>query len=477
MRSIAHLRIDLRRSGLLSMLAMIVLLLLAPHPIAAQTPEWRERRTASFAILYPQGSEADAEAYSQFVDGVYDEVSAIFSYRTPPPVVLRIYPTMELYVQSNPLAAQIPGVIAHAHTGRREISIALPQTQGQTQDQIVNNVRHELTHIIAADLSGDKLTTAFQEGIAQYIEHPSSELDAKMQLMQQVIDAGRLLPWSELNRPGVAYSDPRIGYPESYTIVAFLIQRDGLATFRAFMEQMKTASGYRSALETVYGVSADQLEREWSDQLGAFVAGGYRNRTTGAFDLSQAQALIGRGEYDQAIEELQRGLDTLRGTDQTDLTAQAETLLRRAQDGKRITTLAADARTALQNGDYKAAQQAATEGRDLTATLGQDAQNKVMQDYVRLAEQGIAAQQQLQRAHAELQTLHVGSARTELAEAYATFTRLGDENNAALAQTSLLRIRRTQTLAAIALVVVAALVMGWNIHRRVDARGKALPFS
>jgi hypothetical protein len=300
-----------RRCCLILLGLLMALILGGTGSALAQGTQWQERRTANFAILYPEGSEVEAEQYAQFVDSVYDEVSAVFSYRAPPPVILRIYPTMSLYEQVNPLAARIPGVVAHAHTGRREISIALPQTAEQSQEQIVNNVRHELTHIIAADLSGDKLTTAFQEGIAQYLEHPSPELDLKMQLMQQVIAADRVIPWRELNQPGTAYANPQISYPQSYTIVAFLIERDGLATFRRFIEISKTSSGYRSALETAYGVSSDQLEQEWRAQLEAFVAGAYRNRAVGAFDLSQAEALIARGDYQAAIQTLELGINTV----------------------------------------------------------------------------------------------------------------------------------------------------------------------
>lgn len=456
----------------------LILLALAgeARDVRAQDAQWRERRTTNFAVLYPDGSSAQAEQYAQFIDGVYDEVSAIFGYRTPPPVILRIYPTMELYQRINPLAAQIPGVVGHANTGRREISIALPQTEGQTQDQIVNNVRHELTHIISADLSGDKLTTAFQEGIAQFIEHPSAELDTKMQLMQQVIAANRVLLWRDLNQPGVAYSDPRIGYPESYTIVAFLIERNGFATFKNFIEQTKTSSGYRGALEAAYNVSADQLEQEWRAQLDTFVNGAYRKRAAGAFDLTQAEALIARGDYASAVTQLESALSTLDPTSQGELSRQTEQLLKRATDGQQAQELATQARTALERGDYAAAQKAASDGGALLNQLGQPAQMQVMQQYGKLATDGATAQQQLGQAGAALRTLRIGTAQNLLAEAYRTFTRLGDEQGAAAAEGSLRTIQRAERIVAVGSVILAALILAWNVRRRALQRHEALPF-
>lgn len=464
------------RCCLILMGLILALILSGTSSAQAQGTTWQERRTANFAILYPEGSDGEAEQYAQFVDSVYDEVSAVFSYRAPPPVILRIYPTMSLYEQVNPLAARIPGVVAHAHTGRREISIALPQTANQSQEQIINNVRHELTHIIAADLSGDKLTTIFQEGIAQYLEHPSTELDLKMELMRQVIDADRVVPWRELNQPGTAYANPQISYPQSYTMVAFLIERNGLATFRTFIEANKTSSGYRSALETAYGVSPDRLEQEWRDQLEAFVGGEYRNRAIGAFDLSQAESLIASGEYEAAIKALELGLNTVRETGPADLAQRAEELLTRATNGQRATTLAAEARSALERGEYEVAKQAADEGSTLFGELNQPEQQKVMEEYITLADAGFEAHQQLKLVNGDLQTLHIGAARNRLAEAYQIFTRLGDEQGAASAQSALLTIQRTETAVAVALVILAALVLGWNVHRRVNERGQALPF-
>ncbi len=474
-----HQRLSDRRGWYAALVGLLLATLLWGTSSAnAQRQTWQERRTKNFAILYPSDStaQAAAEEYATFVDSVYDEVSAVFGYRTPPPVVLRVYPTMELYIQANPLAAQLPGVVAHAHTGRREISIALPQTVGQPHDQIVNNVRHELTHVIAADLSGDKLTTAFQEGIAQYLEHPSAELDSKMQLMQQAVAAGKVLSWRELNRPGVAYADPRISYPQSYTIVAFLIERNGFATFRNFLDSVRTSSGYRSALAAAYGVSADQLEREWRDQLVDFVNGGYRARAMGALDLSQAEALIAKGEYDAAVQQLQAALGTLGGEDRTGLAEQARQMLKQATAAQRATVLASTAREALTRGSYEEARVAAQEGRQVLNAIGQPAQMQVMDQYAQLAAEGLDAQRSLASARNNLVTLRVGTARQELTAAYRTFTRLGDAYHAGIAQSSLVRIQRTETGVAVVLVLLAALVAGWNIHRRVNEREQALPF-
>jgi hypothetical protein len=372
------------------------------------------------------------------------------------------------------LAEQLQGVVAHAHAGRREISVALPQTTGQSAEQIVNNVRHELAHIIATELGNNKLSTAWQEGIAQYVEHPTAELDTKMQLLDRARTANKLFTWSDINQPGVPYQAPQTSYPQTYSMVAFLVQRDGFATLRRFVEATKTTTGYRSALETAYGVSADRLEAEWLAQLPAFVAGGYRQPTTVVFDSAAAEELIARGEYDTAVRELetlQAGL-----SDGASEHATVAALLRRAQDGQRAVALAADAKDALAHGDYDAAHRAASEAQPLLAALGQAEQADVVGEYVALADEGVRAQHQLDGARQALRTLRIGAARTALVEAYTSFTRLGDADGAAAAQQTLATMERTQWFLVIGVLLLAAITIGWNIHRRVSERTPLVPF-
>ena len=334
----------MRRYICLSLIALFLLLQTAV--LHAQGVAWQERRTQQFSILFPAGTEAIADEYAQFVDSIYDETSVLWDYNPPPPVILRIYPTLELYYEANPLAKQLPGVVAHAHTGRREISVAIPQTANQSAEEIRNNIRHELTHIVAADLSDGRLTTSWQEGIAQYVEHPTEQLEQKMQLMRQIVAEDRLLTWRELNQPGATYADPRVGYPQSFTIAAFLVQRHGMARFRTFVEAMKESSGYRSALETAYGRSADALEREWRAQLLDFVTEGYRirgdgsgitNPMGGAVNLSEAEALVARGDFSAAVRSLRRLIPMLQTAEETTAVQRAQSLLARAESGARAT--------------------------------------------------------------------------------------------------------------------------------------------
>ncbi len=451
-------------------------LLARPLVIHAQSVTWNERRTLQFSILYPDGADAAAEQYAQFVDGLYEEISVWWGYRAITPIVLRIYPTKALYDQVNPQAASIPGVIAHAHTGRREISIDLAQTTNQSQEEVMNNVRHELTHIVAADLSGNKLSAMWQEGIAQNAEHPTAQLDTKMHLMDQAMQTNQVLGWNDLNQPDVVYGDPQLAYPESYTIVAFLLRRDGMDKFRTFVQAMRWTNNYRDALRGAYQMSANQLEREWLDQLPTFVSSGYRTAPAPTLDLSGATTAINRGDYSGAMTTLRPHVDAP-GNAAASNAATANTLIKQARDGQAAVDSANAARSELANGDYESAAHSAATAVALFHDLGQTDQAQIASQYADFAQRGLDAEAQLDTAQAQLRTLHIGGAQATLTAAWTTFSQLGDAGHAGQAQAALHAIERGEQALVIGMLLLACGMLLWNGWQRRAQRPAALPFS
>ncbi|HWQ14438.1 MAG TPA: hypothetical protein VNL77_16680, partial [Roseiflexaceae bacterium] len=353
--------------------ALLLCFLLLPTGALAQQRDraaWREQRTDHFVILYVAGSETAAGEYAGFVDAVYDEVAAIFGHRPATPVTLRLYPTLERYYESNPLARGMSGIVAHADFRRNEVVVVLEQTRRQTAAEVQNNVRHELAHIVASEISGSRLNVGFQEGVAQYVEHPSGELETKIRLLRRAAEEGLLLPWSALDEREQVYGSPDVAYPQTLSVVAFLVERYSFAKLREFLEVSARSSGYRSALERAYGVSPATLEQEWRDWLPGYLEGGYRHNALTAYDLSHIEALLGEGRYTEAQRELETAIEWLRTTTQADRLQEAERMLRQAETGQRADALAQEARAALEAADYGRAAALVSEARGLYAELG-----------------------------------------------------------------------------------------------------------
>lgn len=457
-----------RAIGLLT--ALVIALALLPGAVWAQESDWRERRTERFAILYIDGDEQTAERYAGFVDSIYDEVAAIFGHQTATPVTLRLYPTLELYQQINPLARGMQGIVAHADYRRHEVVVVLPQTAQQTPEEVQNNIRHELTHIVAAELSDDRLNVGFQEGLAQYVERPAPELETRIKLLQRAVERDQLLAWSELDDRDTVYRSPEVSYPESMSIVAFLIERYSFAKMRDFLTIAGRSSGYRSALERAYAATPDELERQWQAWLPTYLAGGYKRNALSAYDLSGAEALLRQGRYADAKADLEKAIEWLRTTQQTAVLQQAEDLLVRSEDGLHADQLAEDARAALAAADYDRATDLVGQARQAYAALQDTRQEAVLAAYAERAERGRAAADALGQAQALARGLRYPEARAAADQAAATYLALGDRARAdqALALRGFLDQR--QTWLGAALLALGLLGVGGSAVRRLTVR-------
>jgi hypothetical protein len=457
-----------RLSRLLAL--MTLALLLVPSIAMAQESDWRERQTEHFAILYIDGDQATSERYAGFVDAIYDEVAAIFGHRTDTPVTLRLYPSLARYQEANPLARGLTGVVAHADFRRHELVVVLSQTQAQTPEEVKNNVRHELTHLVAAELSDDRLNVGFQEGLAQYVERPAPELETRVQLLQRAFDQDRLLPWSDLDDRNIVYQNAEVSYPESLSIAAFLVERYTFAKMREFLTISARSSGYRSALERTYAATPDELERQWRDWLPTYLAGGYKRNALTAYDLSGAEALLRQGRYAEAKTELETAIEWLRTTEQSDVLGQAEELLVRGEAGLRAEALAGDARVALEAGDYDRAADLVAQAQQAYADLEDPRQSAVLDAYAQRVERGRAAAASLEQALALARSLRYPQARAVADQAAAAYLALGDRARADQALALRAFLDQRQTLLGAVLLLLGLVGAGASAVRRLTVR-------
>jgi len=440
--------------GALLLPVVVLLALLAPATARAQQPtpppppaatpqpaqppaedaEWLERKTTYFNILYTRGDEAIAENYASFVDTIYDEITTVFSHKTEPPITLRLYPSEESYAKANPLAPRIPGIVAHADFRHREVAVIVPVTGRQTPEGVQNNVRHELTHIIAAELSNNRLNTGFQEGAAQYVEMYVPELEGKIQLLEQALNSDTLMSWSDLDKREQVYGQPGVSYPQTLSIVSFLIDTYGFGTFRDFLTMAGRTSGYRSALDRAYGVSPTDLEAEWLAWLPSYIAGGYRHNALNSYDLSHARQLVNTGHYAEAQTELENAIAWITDEERAqtadeqsqEILSEAQTLLQRSKDGQQAEQVAASARAALEEGDYTGARRFIEEARALYAALSDTRQDEILDVYADRVDRGLAAKGRMDEAYTLAHALQFSEARLAADEAAAEFSVLGD---------------------------------------------------
>lgn len=454
----------------LPLFLFLLLAALTPTITHAQSPDWQEKRTTHFAITHVEAQLGEAERYARFVDGVYNDLSAIFGVSIRTPVTLRLYPDERSYIAVNPLAEKIQGVIAHATSGRgrREIAIAVERTRDMNEEAIVNNVRHELTHLIVADLSGDELPVGFHEGIAQYLEKPiAREQQSAVARLRQANQANLLMSWADLNAPGGAYSNPTVAYPESLSIVAFLIDRYGFGKFVDFLKANTSSPGYRTALETVYGVSADQLETQWKTYLPEYITSRYAVNALYAYDLGPARGLLEQGAYTAAKEELDRAVYLLGTTGQTQRLDEAESLLARAERGIAAGITVAEARKALETRDYIRTRELVTQARTDYAALNDTRRAEELRLYESRALDALLALDQLRLAEDLAREFRYPQARAIVVSAAQTLGEMGDTGALAVGERLLAEMDQMQRRVAYAFFGLGGLALAFNVRRRL----------
>ncbi len=444
--------------------------------------DWRELNTEKFTIVYAESvllneEEVDcecgvehAEYYGTFIDDIYDDLSAVLEADLELPVNLRLFPTEDSYYSVNPLARQLTGVVAHALNSRDEIAIALPRTLPLTDEQLLNNVRHEMVHLFASSLSNGKLNAGLQEGIAQYLEAPTDDDFQDVSLLEQAIEQDRLLAWEEFAQPERVYGDSQVSYPQSLSVIAFLIDRYGLDEFREFLAVSADEPGYRSAMEVVYNKPSDELEEEWLAYLPDYVEGRWRINAVYAFDLSDAVALVDQGAYTAAETELTEIISLLEATDQTDVLAEAEALLVRANQGKAAAALADESRAALETGDYTLAVEKGNAAIEAYNTLDYQERLPEIQDYIYRAELGQQALSQLNEGEEMLGSLRFVEAESQIYEATALLQTLNNQAAAQRGEALLVELNWRKQLIVYALIVVAILLLVVNTLRRIYDR-------
>jgi hypothetical protein len=475
----------------LSLLLLSLLYLAAATPTLAQSPadesvqvDWQELATNHFLLVYAESIESDtencacgiaeAERYTTFVDDIYLDLVTIFDVSLDTPINLRLFPTEESYYQVNPIAARLTGVIAHALNNRQEIAIASPRTQQMTETELATYIRHELVHFFASKLSDGKLTAGFQEGLAQYLETPPANFADSPGLLEQAQSQGRLLSWAELDEAEKVYSDPHVTYPQSLSVVAFLIDRYGLPAFLNFLHLSATEPGYRSALEGAYGQSAPVLETEWLAYLPDYIESRWQINAIYTYDLSRVTTLVNNGAYTVAEAELQEIITLLQSTHQPETLIQAQTLLAKARQGQNANALTAKTRAALQKHRYEQTIETGQQALTAYQSLGYSDRVPELKIYIHRAKTGQQALAQLQRGQQLLNTLNFRQAETEIYQATITLQAL-DDPAAAQGLALLTLLAERQSWLAYGLLGIGLILVLANILRRGLNRARLTP--
>lgn len=258
-------------------------------------------------------------------------------------------------------------------------------------------VRHELSGLFLASLSGDNLPPGLALGINQYVEIPGDQTEAAVDRLRAALPAGRgaLLPWPELIEGTTIPIDRELASAQALSVAAYLSDRYGFEALLKVVKGLGEGHSYRSAMTAVYGQPVEQLEAEWWAFLPSYVDRGWQHNALYNYDLAPFENALDSGAYAQVAAALDGILPFLELTGQTGAITRAQVLREEAQQGLAARELTAALNEALQAGNYEQALALALQAQNAFAAIGDAANASVLSAHADYLQQILSLREEL----------------------------------------------------------------------------------
>jgi hypothetical protein len=389
---------------------------------------------------------------------VDESVTALLGADPVAGLTLHIYATEAEYTRANPMAGFHPGILAHVNPESKEMGVAVERLRQAAPELARESFRHEMTHVVLGELSNQNLPIGFQEGFAQYNEMSSSRGHDVATALQATQDAGdSFLSLRDLNDTSTFRRNLDTAYPQSYAVMAFLLDRFGIGPFAYFLQTLHYNIAYEDALYMAYSVPIEELDQQWREYLPQFLKEGWQTNILQANDLSAGIALYDAGRFKEAGEQFARSerlfTDLGRHTEAEEAADRRE----RAEQAEKASDLATNARQSLEKHDYAAAERYAEQAKQDFIVLDLPRYRDRAQATSQLARQGTDAVALLQAAQSHKQSFNLSMAQREAQQAGDVLAQLGDGPRVAQANAILSDMWLWQRMAGLAVLAVGLL--------------------
>ena len=414
------------------------------------------------------GQLVDVAAFEVSWGAVLDQAVTEIGAPLPPltaPLVVTLYADEAALQASEDDTVSEPGASRPAvATADGGVAVATEALLATSPTEATTDLRHAVAHALLMGAGGRGVSQGFAEGFATYVERPASTRVARI---AAIVQDGRarsdLLSWSDLNRPRADMSDSARFSAHAYSMVAFLVERYGLRSFGKFVAAFESEPDWRSAMRATYQRPPDDLEAQWREEIPRWTAGGWRENVFPGFDLAPAKEMIASGRYAAAQREVERSLRLFTDLGLTDRQAEAEPILRQAEQGIQAEALMAQVEQALGRHAYDRAGALLTQAETQYAAVPEGLRPAMVIDrYRQMSQQGVQASANLDEAGARSASWQdYPDARAAALAAGIAYAELGDEEMHKRSVSLLHDLDDRQRRLTIVLGVLAALCAVW----------------
>jgi hypothetical protein len=185
---------------------------------------------------------------------------------------LRLSPTFVLIKEHD--------AFRHMTTDRPIIAFAVPEKDLIVVDcsradkdpfTLEETMKHELSHLLIHHyVDGREIPKWLDEGLAQYVSGGLGEVvrNQKRSFLEEAVLSGRLIGMRELSEHFPRSGDSLLlAYEESEHFMGYIIRQHGMTGVLKILQHLRTGDQWEHAVEKGLGVSFDDIEKAWYDQL------------------------------------------------------------------------------------------------------------------------------------------------------------------------------------------------------------------
>ncbi len=222
-----------------------------------------ERQTgAHFALRYVgEVPEELGREILELLERAYDEVGYDLNHYPRNEVEVVIYSDADFQ-----RVTHLPVWVAAAYEERGS-RIRIPIRGIRQATDLRALLYHEYTHVVIRDVTGGKVPTWLNEGLA--LIEQRTPLDGAVETVRQLADERKLPSLGSLNGSfvGLTGAEARMAYAVSYTATKFLIERWSRWDTQRLLRQLGEGVPFEDALKDATRLTLPEFEQEWRDWL------------------------------------------------------------------------------------------------------------------------------------------------------------------------------------------------------------------
>lgn len=223
-----------------------------------------EKESAHFILKFEGTEEKEYEAPEilETLEKAYKKVGADLGYYPQEKTACIIYPSKEKFRYVTDTYYWIGGL----YDGKIRIPLSI---ELEVAEHFKGTLVHEYTHHVIHGKTKNNCPSWLSEGLAQYedrsYEENREKEEKRMEVLSQSLEENTLVPPKRVT-PLFQTEDTELvnlAYYESYSVVKYLIARYGLKGVNRLLEKLGEGVSIDEALETVFHIDYQALDREW----------------------------------------------------------------------------------------------------------------------------------------------------------------------------------------------------------------------